>query len=91
MTACTVVSGTAVTLYRSAGEYVGFIPAINTQESEVNVEAWIENRPQTGAPRPGGKTRPATTFEVVLAHLHASSLHSQVLSKLSSTGGLLGV
>jgi len=45
----------------TSGEYAGFIPAINTQEEEVNIEAWIENREKTGAPRPGGKVRPATT------------------------------
>jgi hypothetical protein len=89
----------------TCGEYSGFIPAINTQEEEVNIEAWIEDRPKTGAhallilpftscqapishlekswqseriilcmyehaqmvgsvgaPRPGGKMRPASTF-----------------------------
>ena len=34
----------------TSGEYVGFIPAINTQEEEVNIEAWIEDQPKTGAP-----------------------------------------
>ena len=46
----------------TSGEYVGFIPAINTQEEEVNIEAWIEDQPKTGAPRPGGNMRPATAF-----------------------------
>jgi hypothetical protein len=31
----------------TSGEYVGFIPAINTQEEEVNIEAWIEDQPKT--------------------------------------------
>jgi predicted NAD/FAD-dependent oxidoreductase len=53
-----IVGKSAVT----SGEYVGFIPAINTQEQEINIEAWIENWPKTGAPPPGGKARPASTF-----------------------------
>ena len=28
----------------TSGDYSGFIPAINTQEEEVNIEAWIEQR-----------------------------------------------
>jgi len=46
----------------TSGEYQGFIPAMNMQEEEINIEAWIEDRPKTGAPRPGGKSRPACTF-----------------------------
>ena len=41
-----VVGKSAIT----SGDYVGFIPSINTQEEEINIEAWIENRPHTGAP-----------------------------------------
>lgn len=41
----------------------GFTPAMHTLEEEINVEAWLENRPKTGVPRHANAgPRPATAF-----------------------------